>query len=112
AYEHDVMPLLSVLAAARLAVPLDLLAGMFWRDVRHRARALRELGSLFERRGDALAPCHASLRDWLTDPDAAGDAFVVDTAVGSRRLADALWPRLVSLCDTPEGILPDDFTLA
>ncbi len=115
AYRRDVVPLLSVLCAARLAVPLDLLRAiraLGWDDLHRRTRMLEALGSLFVRRGDALAPCHASLRDWLTDPDAAHAAFVVDPAPGSRLLADALWPRFVALLDTPAGTLPDAFTLA
>jgi tetratricopeptide (TPR) repeat protein len=114
AYEHQWVPLLSVLAAARLAMPLDLLAAMprFHWTVRAQALVLQQLGSLFEVRGGALAPCHASLRDWLIDPDAAGAAFVVDVPAGRRMLADALWSRLVDLLDTPPGTLPDAFTLA
>jgi tetratricopeptide (TPR) repeat protein len=114
AYEHEWLPLLSVLAAARLAVPLHLLAAMprFNWSVRAQALVLQRLGSLFEARGGALSPCHASLRDWLLDPDAAGPTFVVDVATGRRMLADALWPRLVALLGTPAGTLPDAFTLA
>ena len=108
-YDRDWVPLLSVLAAARLAVPLDLLAAMFGWDVRTQARVLRQLGSLFEPVGAALAPCHASLRDWLVDPDAAGDTFVVDAARGSRVLANALWQRF---CRLETGAMPDTFTLA
>ena len=109
AYERDWVPLLSVLAAARLAVPLDLLATMFGWDTRAQARVLRQLGSLFEPVGGALAPCHASLRDWLTDPEAAGDAFVVDTAGGGRMLAEVLLRKFVTV---GPGLLPDAFSLA
>ena len=115
AYERDFVPLLAVLCAARLAVPLDVLRAippLGWDDLRRRTRMLGALGSLFVPRGGALAPCHASLRDWLTDPDVAAN-FVVDPAPGSRLLADALWPIFMEfLRSSRTDAIPDAFLIA
>jgi hypothetical protein len=51
---------------------------------------LEGLGSLFERRKDAVAPFHKSLRDWLADDRSAGAKFVVDIAAGVGRLVKPL----------------------
>jgi tetratricopeptide (TPR) repeat protein len=109
AYEPFV-PLLEVLAAAERPVPLALLRTMFpdWEDLRVEARILAGLGSLFDRRHEALAPFHSSVRDFLTDPALSGAAFVVTALFGRRRLVRQLWTRFLAL---PPGAVPDAFLL-
>jgi 3-oxoadipate enol-lactonase/4-carboxymuconolactone decarboxylase len=105
------VPLLSVLVAAAHPVPEAVLAEMFGWSKRERANMLEGLGSLFERRPEGMAPFHKSLRDWLTDADAAGAAFVVDEEAGAKHLFDYLWSAFEKWAREPDGPL-DAFCLA
>ena len=108
AYE-PLVPLLEVLAAAERPVPLSVLRALFpdWEDLRIETRMLSGLGSLFVERDGALAPFHASVRDFLTRGRLAGP-FVVTALFGRRRLVRGLWPRFLAL---PPGTTPDAFLL-
>jgi tetratricopeptide (TPR) repeat protein len=111
-YDREIRPLLNVVVAAGLPVPETLLAEMFGWSAPEKARLLEELGSLFERRSEGVAPYHKSLRDWLADDRAAGAAFVVDVAVGTERLLAALWSRFVDAAGRRDLHGLDEFALA
>ena len=105
-------PVISVIAAARQPVPLAVLARVFPWTAPERAEILQTLGTLFPIRGDAIAPFHASLRDWLRPGDdyKADPDYMADDAGGVTRLTGALWPAFTAWLDDPSGVALDSFT--
>ena len=67
---------------------------------------------MFPVRGDAMAPFHTSLRDWLrgTGELGAGPDYMADEDDGVARLAAALWPRFTAWLADPSGAALDRFT--
>lgn len=111
-YDRQVRPLLNVLVAASLPVPEILLAEMFGWSAPEKARLLEQLGSLFERGSEGLAPYHKSLRDWLADERGALAAFVVDVPAGTERLLAALWPGFIEAAGGGDVAALDALALA
>ena len=111
-YEAEYLPLISVLTAARQPVPLSMLTEMFAWTARRRERFRQDLDTLFPVRGDAMAPFHTSLRDWLrgTGELGAGPDYMADEYDGVARLAAALWPRFTAWLADPSGAALDRFT--
>ena len=110
-YRAELAPALAVLCAAEQPVPLVLLARMQGWDEDARETFLEALGGHLERRGEAVAPFHKSLRDWLTTRAEASGAYFIDPAPGTLRLAGALRENLRRWLDDPAQGQPDCFTL-
>ena len=99
-----VKPLLGYMLASPEPLPLDLARELLgWHkdsagdEKQH--KTLQALGSLIKPNGEVtkpetctLAPFHSSVREWLQDPDAAGD-FYVSAQDAQLPLAQAVWKR-------------------
>lgn len=81
--------LLALILAAREPLPLALAADLLhWQP--GQPTPLDQLGSLCTQDDGCLSLFHASLRDWLLDPQASGRAFHVRAEEGHRLLATGL----------------------
>jgi hypothetical protein len=89
AYE-DYVPLLEILFASEHPVPEAWLSQIFDWPLRKLAENLENLGSLFIRDVDGVAPFHKSLRDWVSDDKRSGSTFVLDIKRGRHGLLKAL----------------------
>lgn len=87
AWERDLRPGVELVAAAREALPVEVLAAALGWDEYAASRFRRALGSLFVTTGGALRPFHATVTQWLTDEERAGPWFV-SARRGHQRLAD------------------------
>jgi len=94
AYLSGYAPIMRVLSASQTPLPFGIIvsaAGVGAEIVYHRLRALRHYLQV-EGAGDeaTYALFHASLQDWLTDRDTAGDHWI-DSDKGVEALAEACW---------------------
>lgn len=81
--------LLALILAAREPLPLALAARLLnWQP--GQPTAVDQLGSLCTLEDGRISLFHASLRDWLLDPEASGRAFHVSAQEGHRMLATGL----------------------
>ncbi len=87
-------PLLSLMVAARIPLPLDLAQKIL--DVSDdrdwNIKVIQPLGSLFIKDNDTLKPFHKSMIDWLVNSDKS-DRFYVSAVDGNRKLAMSLTTR-------------------
>jgi stage II sporulation SpoE-like protein/TIR domain-containing protein/NACHT domain-containing protein len=92
-YRSAYAPLLRALAAARTPVPVPVLGRACGADAETTHGRLRDLRVYLRPSGEegatSWALFHRSLREWLTDPDAAGD-YWCDVKKGHAQLAQAL----------------------
>ena len=103
-------PVIDVLTAAHVPVPVAVLAEATGLSGFDTADRLRALGSLFGAQQSGIAPFHLSLREWLAGkPPADPGRFAADVAAGGGRLGDLLGTRLRAAGDGP---LLDRFLLA
>lgn len=93
-YERSFGPLLRALAAARGPLPFDVLRGLSGETEEVVRRRLHELRSYLRVYGQGEAATyavyHRSLKDWLSNPEAAG-AYWCRAATGEKALADQGW---------------------
>lgn len=76
AYEKYQVPLLQLIAAAYEPLPEALAEQVLAWKGRDRIKVLDPLGSLFQRQDGRISPFHKSVKDWLTNPDEAGDYYI------------------------------------
>lgn len=87
-YEHEILPLLDCLVAARSPVDRRLLIAATSLDERTARRGLRQLSQFLTQLADGVTLFHGSLADFLARPEMAGD-YQALPAEGHRRLAAA-----------------------
>ncbi|MEY2396562.1 MAG: hypothetical protein QOF94_2907 [Acidobacteriaceae bacterium] len=93
-FEHTLAPLLRALAAARGPLPFNILQGLSTEAAEVTRRRLHDLRSYLRIYGQSESATysvyHRSLKDWLTDPDAAG-GYWCRVESGDRSLAELGW---------------------
>jgi tetratricopeptide (TPR) repeat protein len=89
-YEHEMLPLLDCLVAAREPVPEGILVKAAGPDEHAARQGLRVLSQFLVRSDDTLRVFHQSLADWLIASDRSAE-FAASLESGHRRLADVCW---------------------
>ena len=90
AYEKYQVPLLELIAVACEPLPAALAEkALNWKG-RDKIKVLDPLGSLFQKQDGRITPFHKSVKDWLVNPDDAGNYFIA-VEDGHRKLADHGW---------------------
>lgn len=112
-YETHQRPLLELMLAAREPLPLTLAGHLLAWGAYGRGKATDRLGSLCvvsqdegeAGDGDVIIFFHKSLRDWLSDPDAAGELWHASPDEGHRKLAAGLWQAYLAWRDAGAGLM-------
>ncbi|SDI81058.1 toll/interleukin-1 receptor domain-containing protein, partial [Propionivibrio dicarboxylicus] len=112
-YRQHQRPLLRLVMASRRPLPVALARQAFKvsqpgaETEDFVSQVLLPLGSLFPKTGtgeeQTIRPFHKSLRDWLTNPDAAGQ-YYIDPVAGHETLGRLLWQEFVAKQDAPETL--------
>ena len=89
-YQQRILPVIELMLAALEAMPEETAQSILEWKRREWDETIRELGSMFPRQGGRLGFFHKSLRDWLTDPEQAGQyrAYSED---GNDAITRSLW---------------------
>lgn len=87
-YAERIRPLMELLAAARGALPLDLIAALLAWGPYDETDVLSDVGSLCVIADRKVEPFHSAVVEWMTNRELAGDYWVSEDR-GSERLAAA-----------------------
>ena len=101
-YEKYQVPLLELIVASFEPLPEALAEQVLGWKGRERIKVLDSLGSLFQRQDGRISPFHKSVKDWLVNPDDAGDYYIPDED-GHRMLADHGWKQFEENAETVDS---------
>jgi WD40 repeat protein len=89
-YDTICRPALEAICTVREPIERSALASLLGRSEYEMRQLMARLGSLFPVVDGSVRPFHDSVREWLVDPDRAGD-YWINVSAQEQRLADLAW---------------------
>lgn len=111
--QHHYQPLLSALVAARSGVPTEIIPDLLNCSSQVCSELVRALSVIFPISNGIVQLFHASIRDWVTDPEEA-EEHVVSVRMGHQSLAKYIKTKLHSLinsCPVDNDILSNPLAI-